>query len=151
MLASRTGFTIRNQLYSCRSPLNPMMTMTSPIGPCIGTHAFVAMAIAIQPQSPLPTSTCEQLYHRLNKGHHLPYLHPFFSLSPLHLRHPFCPLPPTINLSYVELHWLGVVHLDSSHDAITRDIYSQPLDLKRIVSRTPTQSRDTIFISAKYP
>jgi hypothetical protein len=42
LLAPRTSFIVRNQLYGCRSPLNPAMKVMSPIGdrdPCICCHS----------------------------------------------------------------------------------------------------------------
>ena len=114
MIISETGFTVRNW----RSPPNPAMTL--PIGDHEMTCVSVAMATAIHSQR--PPGPPVHLYLRavacaVSQGPNKKQSPPppeLCSLSFFFVA-PFCPFPPTTNLSPVELCWPGVICLMSLH------------------------------------
>ena len=98
-----------------KSSPNPAMTMRSPIVDRDPVHLLPWQSpwIPQSPPGPPPTSTFKWLHHSLNKRQaFLTFV--LSSPSPFVSAAPFCPFPPIVNLSQVELYWPGVVCLDMS-------------------------------------
>lgn len=105
MLKMAPGIAITHEPVG-RSPPNPVTSHTGDRDLHICCHSN-----RIHSQSPLPTSTCEQLCHSLNKRQTLPDLRPFF----FSLFSPLSPSPPLWPCPYnTPLHWPGVGCPDTS-------------------------------------